>query len=89
MKTAPQIHYGGSACFSCRAFFRRAHQKKEVPDFKCLNVGIKPEAVLTDGQNDTSRKKQNYTMEEKLQIIKEYEAGKAKAQIGTVIPIVQ
>ena len=50
---------------------------------------MKPDAVLTDGQNDTSRKKQNYTMEEKLQIIKEYEAGKAKAQIGTVIPIVQ
>ena len=64
LKIAPQFHYGGTACFSCRAFFMRAHQKK---------VGMKP---------DTSRKKQNYTMEEKLQIIKEYEAGKTKAQIG-------
>eukprot|EP00093_Oithona_nana_P006513 06513.XXX_290934_291176_1 [CDS] Oithona nana genome sequencing. len=30
-----QLHYGGRACFSCRAFFRRAHQKTKHPDFFC------------------------------------------------------
>ena len=30
-----QLHYGGRACFSCRAFFRRAHQKTKNPDFFC------------------------------------------------------
>ena len=30
-----QIHYGGPACFSCRAFFRRAHQKTKNPNFLC------------------------------------------------------
>lgn len=30
-----QLHYGGIVCFSCRAFFRRAHQKTKNPDFKC------------------------------------------------------
>ena len=62
LKIAPQFHYGGTACFSCRAFFRRAHQKKEVPDFKCLKVGMKPETVLTDGQNDTSKRSINFIM---------------------------
>ena len=30
-----QLHYGGKACFSCRAFFRRAHQKTKNPGFVC------------------------------------------------------
>ena len=37
LKNLPNIHYGGAACFSCRAFFRRAHQKTKVPTFKCKN----------------------------------------------------
>ena len=37
LKNPPQIHYGGAACFSCRAFFRRAHQKTKAPNFKCKN----------------------------------------------------
>jgi hypothetical protein len=34
-----QIHYGGVACFSCRAFFRRAHQKTRDPKFVCKKGG--------------------------------------------------
>ena len=31
----PYLSYGIKACFSCRAFFRRAHQKTRTPAFKC------------------------------------------------------
>ena len=34
-ETPLQIHYGSQACFSCRAFFRRAHQKTKSPNFIC------------------------------------------------------
>ena len=29
------LHYGGICCYSCRAFFRRAHQSTKSPSFKC------------------------------------------------------
>lgn len=38
-ETPHQLHYGGTACFSCRAFFRRAHQTTKEPDFKCKKTG--------------------------------------------------
>ena len=32
-------NYGGVVCFSCRQFFRRAHQGSREPDFSCKNDG--------------------------------------------------
>ena len=29
------LHYGGICCYSCRAFFRRAHQNTKTPAFIC------------------------------------------------------
>ena len=29
------LHYGGICCYSCRAFFRRAHQNTKTPAFTC------------------------------------------------------
>ena len=40
-------HYGGICCYSCRAFFRRAHTNSKNPKFICRtapdssNVGLK------------------------------------------------
>ena len=31
----PYLNYGAKACYSCRAFFRRAHQKTRTPAFVC------------------------------------------------------
>jgi hypothetical protein len=28
-------HYGGICCYSCRAFFRRAHQRTRKPTLVC------------------------------------------------------
>ncbi len=33
------LNYGGEACFSCRAFFRRIHQKLAPPAFECKQGG--------------------------------------------------
>ena len=37
LRSSPKIHYGGSSCFSCKAFFRRAHKNSKEPNFKCEN----------------------------------------------------
>ena len=29
-------HYGAFSCYSCRAFFLRAHKRKKKDDFKCV-----------------------------------------------------
>ncbi len=33
------LNYGADACFSCRAFFRRTHQKRQPPSFECKGSG--------------------------------------------------
>ena len=33
------LHYGGICCYSCRAFFRRAHQNTKRPNFECKSGG--------------------------------------------------
>lgn len=33
------LHYDGLSCYSCRAFFRRAHQKTRHPKFTCVFNG--------------------------------------------------
>ncbi len=33
------LNYGADACFSCRAFFRRTHQKRQPPSFECKSGG--------------------------------------------------
>ena len=33
------LHYGGICCYSCRAFFRRAHQSTKRPNFECKSGG--------------------------------------------------
>lgn len=32
-------NYGGIVCYSCRAFWRRSHQKTLTPEFKCKKSG--------------------------------------------------
>ncbi len=32
-------NYGGIVCYSCRAFWRRSHQKTKRPNFKCKKSG--------------------------------------------------
>jgi hypothetical protein len=67
-------NYGGIVCFSCRAFWRRSHQKTRTPVFickansscvittvnrrqcqhcrykRCLDAGMRPDAVLDEMQ---------------------------------------
>ena len=36
------ISYGGKACLSCKAFFRRAHQNTKSPTFVCKRINQCP-----------------------------------------------
>ena len=45
------LHYGGICCYSCRAFFRRAHQHTKSPNFIC-RVGYKDFLPLPVIQNE-------------------------------------
>ena len=39
----PYLNYGAKACYSCRAFFRRAHQKTRHPKFVCKGANPAPD----------------------------------------------
>ena len=41
------LHYGGICCYSCRAFFRRAHQNTKTPFFSCRRASQELHSVLT------------------------------------------
>ena len=46
----PYLNYGAKACYSCRAFFRRAIQKSRNPTFSCTGINLSAatnECVLT------------------------------------------
>ena len=45
------LHYGGICCYSCRAFFRRAHQHTKNPNFIC-RAGYKDFLPLPVIQNE-------------------------------------
>ena len=45
------LHYGGICCYSCRAFFRRAHQHTKTPNFICRS-GYKYFLPLPVSQNE-------------------------------------
>ena len=45
------LHYGGICCYSCRAFFRRAHQHTKSPNFIC-RAGYKDFLPLPVIQNE-------------------------------------
>ena len=40
-------NYGGIVCYSCRAFWRRSHQKTKSPNFVCKKGGRCPVTVAT------------------------------------------
>ncbi len=47
------LNYGGEACFSCRAFFRRIHQKVAPPTLECKQGGG---CVVTPGNRRRCQK---------------------------------
>ena len=47
------LNYGGEACFSCRAFFRRIHQKSSPPSLECKQGGG---CVVTPGNRRRCQK---------------------------------
>ena len=49
------LHYGGICCYSCRAFFRRAHQSTKNPSFKCRKKRNGSNSSATSSQQDDIR----------------------------------
>ena len=49
------LHYGGICCYSCRAFFRRAHQHTKEPNFVCRTASHGYMSTYNDnGEGETS-----------------------------------
>ena len=54
-----RLHYGGICCYSCRAFFRRAHEKTKIPHYTCIKLGDRRNITPRGNSSTTSVENEN------------------------------
>ena len=58
------IHYGGICCYSCRAFFRRAHQNTKIPYFICRTETNEQTTTIAIGSGQTTSQSERQIVED-------------------------